>query len=215
MVATSPTQESLFSAQDGQRLAGGFLTIAQTLALAELGNLVLDASSLLISAGVRLGVANRFYPGVVIEAAPGAVVTIGRGNTFWPGAVITVRAGTVTIGNDNQFGPGGFTASLDEAGAISIGSRCRCRDGASLFRGSVLGDGAQVLGPIQVQDCFLAAGGSFAEPAPDARGGVLKGVGRARHLTIGRGQVIEGSGRFDPADVKPQSFHHPSARAGS
>lgn len=197
------------NAIDRQRRALGFLTIAETLALTERGNVVLDPHSILISATARIGGGNRFYPGVTIQAGIGAEISIGDGNEFWPGTVIAAKAGAITIGGGNQFGPGGFTASLDRSGGrIEIGSTGRFRDGASVFAGCVLGHGAQILGPIQAQTVILGAGGNHEEPDPDGRGGVLKGSGRARGLTIGRGQVIEGRGHFDAADIKPQSFYH-------
>lgn len=197
------------TAIDVQRRTLGFLTIAETLALTARGNVVLDPYSVLISASARIGTDNRFYPGVTIEAGTGATIEIGDENAFWLGTVIAAEAGVIVIGNGNQFGPGGFTASLDKSGGrIEIGSRGRFRDGPSVFAGCALGDGAQVLGPIQAQAVVLGAGGNHEETDPDARGGVLKGTGRARDLTIGRGQVIEGRGHFSAADIKPQSFYH-------
>ena len=50
---------------------------------------------------------------------------------------------------------------------------------------------------------------SVAEPDPDRRGAVLKGLGQARHLTLARGRVIQAFGIFDLADSRPQSFFHP------
>lgn len=198
------------AAIDAQRRTQGFLTIAEALALAASGNAILDPHSILISSAARIGGGNCFYPGVTIEAGIGAEIAIGDGNVFWPGTVIAAEAGTIMVGNGNQFGPGGFTASLDRSGGrIAIGSNGRFRDGASVSAGCVLGDGVQILGPIQAQATVLGAGGSHDEPDPDARGGVLKGAGRARGLTVDRGQVVEGRGHFDPADIKPQSFHHP------
>ena len=198
------------AAIDRQRRALGFLTVAETLALAAGGNVVLDPHSILISSAARIGGDNRFYPGVTIEAGTGAAIAIGDGNVFWPDTVIAAASGTIAIGNANQFGPSGFTASLDgNGGRIEIGSHGRFREGASVSAGCILGDGAQILGPIQAQATILGAGGDYDKPDPNSRGGVLKGSGRARGLTIGRGQVIEGRGHFDRTDIKPQSFYHP------
>ena len=113
------------------------------------------------------------------------------------------------IGARNEFGPGGATLLVD-TGEISIGDDGRYREGAVLYSGCRLGSGTQVLGAVQVQDCVLEAGGSYRDASVDLRGGVLKGTGRARGLHVGRGQVILGEGRFDPKDVKPQSFFHPA-----
>jgi acetyltransferase-like isoleucine patch superfamily enzyme len=162
------------AAIDAQRRALGFLTIAEALALTARGNAVLDPHSILISAAARVGGGNRFYPGVTIQVETGAEIAIGDGNVFWPGTVVAARAGSIAIGGSNQFGPGGFTASLDRSGGrIEIGSNGRFRDGASVFAGCVLGDGAQILGPIQAQAVVLGAGGDHGEPDPDRRGGVL------------------------------------------
>jgi hypothetical protein len=127
---------------------------------------------------------------------------------FWPGTTIVARDGRIAVGARNEFGPGGATLVLD-AGEISIGDDGRYREGAAIFSGCRLGSGTQVLGPIQAQDCVLDAGGSYRDAAADLRGGVLKGVGRARGLRVGRGQVVLGEGRFDPKDIKAQSFFHP------
>ncbi|MBM3572017.1 MAG: hypothetical protein FJX52_06585 [Alphaproteobacteria bacterium] len=200
------------AAIDQQRRARGFLSIAETLALAERGNDVLDPYAVLISAVAAIGGGNRFYPGVVIEAQPGGSIKIGTGNVFWPNSTVVAAAGQIVIGSGNQFGPGGFSAYLDRPdGKIVIGAAGCYRDGAVIFAGCVLGDGAQILGPIQAQDCTLTGGGGFAHPDPDGRGAVLKGVGRARGLTLGRGEVIEGHGAFAAADIEMQSVNHPRA----
>ncbi len=176
------------------------------------GNLALGA--VLVSESVVLGERNRLYPGVVIECREGARIRVGSDNVFWPGTVIVAEAGEIVIGSGGSFGPGGCTLALDRAGGlIRIGDMCRLREGAVLLAGSEIGDGAQVLGPIQVTDCRLGGGSSHAEPDPAARGGVLKGAGRARGLAVGQGEVILGEGRFRQQDLASQlSFHPPAAR---
>ncbi|WP_328990808.1 hypothetical protein OG394_31530 [Kribbella sp. NBC_01245] len=52
---------------DEQRIALGWLTVAEVLELAETGSVVLDPHSLLIGREVQLGRGNVFYPNVVIE----------------------------------------------------------------------------------------------------------------------------------------------------
>jgi hypothetical protein len=174
------------------------------------GNLVLGM--VLVSDSVSLGTGNRLYPGVVIECRAGATVTIGTGNVFWPGTVIVAEAGCIVIGSGSAFGPGGCTLALDDGGGtIEVGDRCRLREGVVLLSGSSIGSGAQVLGPIQVTRCRLGAGGAHTDPGPAARGGVLKDTGRARSLVVGRGEVILGAGRFNPADLMSQLTFHPPA----
>lgn len=197
------------NAADAARSAAGFRLFDELLDLAKTSRFF-DLASTLVSRSVQIAPGNVFYPGVVIEAGPGACacVSIGEGNVFWPGTTIVARGGWIAIGARNEFGPGGATLVLD-AGEISIGDDGRYREGAAIFSGCRLGSGTQVLGPIQVQDCVLDAGGSYRDAAADLRGGVLKGAGRARGLRVGRGQVVLGEGRFDPKDLKAQSFFHP------
>jgi hypothetical protein len=172
---------------------------------------VFDPASTLISRSVGIAPGNVFYPGIVIEAGPDARIVIGEGNVFWPGTTIVARSGCIAVGARNEFGPGGVTLILD-AGEISIGDDGRFREGAVILAGCRLGSGAQVLGPIQVQDCVLEPGGSHRDAAVDLRGGVLKGTGRARSLRVGRGEVILGEGRFDAKNLRGQSYFHPAPR---
>jgi hypothetical protein len=197
-------------AAQAARVAAGFRSSDELAALARTSR-ILDPASILISRTVEIGPGNVVYPGVVIEAGPDAHVVIGEGNIFWPGTTILARSGRIAVGAGNEFGPGGATLIL-ETGEISIGDGGRYREGAAILSGCRLGSGTQVLGPIQAQDCILDAGGSYRDPAVDLRGAVLKGAGRARGLRVGRGEVILGEGRFDPKDLKSQSFFHPPAR---
>ena len=199
---------------DKIRADRGYLTLAETVALIDDGNAVLDPFSLLVARGVTLGRGNTFYPNVTIVCAAGGTIAIGDDNTFHSGTSLFAVAGRIVIGARNQFGEGGFIAKADRAGAaIEIGDAGRYLGGAAVYAAAQLGSGSQILGAVAVQDCTLGAGGSHAEPDPDLRGAVLKGVGRARHLTLSTGQVIQGNGMFDAKDVKPQSFYHPPASA--
>jgi hypothetical protein len=197
------------NAADAARAAAGYRSFDELVQLART-NRLLDLASTLVSRSVAIASGNVLYPGVVIEAPPGAHVTIGERNVFWPGTTIVARGGRIDIGARNEFGPGGATLVLD-IGELAIGDDGRYCEGATISSGCRLGSGSQVLGPIQVQDCILDAGGSYRDATADLRGGVLKGVGRARGLRVGRGQVILGEGRFDPTHVKAQSFFHPPA----
>lgn len=200
---------------DEQRRRAGFLSVSELLEGFGADNSIPDPYAVLIAPGVAIGRGNRLYPGVVIEAGVERRIVIGDDNVFWPGSTLrAVGGGRIEIGSRNQFGPGGFTAHADGPEAvITIADRCRCLDGASLSGRVELGGGAQVLGPIAVQDCTLGGGGDYQTPDPDARGAVLKGCGRARGLSLGRGQVILGNGAFAEADLRPQSFYHRPGQA--
>jgi hypothetical protein len=200
-----------FSKLDQVRIDQGYLTLAETLALVDRGNAVLDPFSLLIGRSVSIGSRNIFYPNVTIGGE--GAVAIGDRNTFHSGTALFAAGGRIMVGAHNQFGEGGFTARADRLGAlIEIGDHGRYVGGAAVHGAAQLGSGSQILGAVAVQDCTLAAGGSFAEPDPDARGAVLKGVGRARGLSLATGQVIQGNGVFDASEIKWQSFYHPAVK---
>jgi hypothetical protein len=87
--------------------------------------------------------------------------------------------------------------------------------GANILGACVLESGTQVLGPITVENCTLMTGGSFKEADPDRRGGVLKGFGTARNLTVRQGEVINGQGTFDASAVERQIAYHPKVSPDS
>lgn len=177
-------------------------------------NAVLTADSFFVSDTVTIGQNNKFYPNVVIECQEGATVTIGDNNIFYPGTFIFASAGEITIGSGNEFGPAGCTIKANTPTAkITIGDRGRYCDGANVMGETDLGGGSQILGTITVQNCQLAAGGSFQDPDPDKRAAVLKGFGLARGLTLKAGQVINGSGNFADAPVELQRAYHPKKPA--
>ncbi|MCG7392851.1 AraC family transcriptional regulator [Microvirga sp. ACRRW] len=204
-------ESTLIAKIDETRRAQGFLEIEAVLALGERGNTILDPFSTLIAKHARIGANNIFYPGVTIHCSSASELTIGDGNTFYAGTWLAADAGTLTIGNGNLFGEGGgFTAKADRAGVrITIGDQGRYQGGASVFGETFLGSGSQLLGMITVDSCYLAAGGSFRDPDPDARAALLKGQGVARKLRLDVGQVISTRDDFTMGDVKPQSFFHP------
>lgn len=192
------------------RLAAGFLTVVETMALMDNGNLLLDPFSILISKGVRLGADNVLYPGVTVKASGEARIMIENGNTFHAGTLIAASHGQVAIGSRNQFGEGGFTANANQPGAdIHIGNDCRFLNNPSVFGRSRLEDGCQILGNITVVSCTLKAGGSHTEPDPAVRAGLLKGFGTARDLTVEQGHVIDGSGSFSQEMSVSQTTFHP------
>jgi carbonic anhydrase/acetyltransferase-like protein (isoleucine patch superfamily) len=203
--------QDILAAIDAARREAGFRTFDE---LSALSCRIFDPFSTLVSRNTGIAAGNILYPGVVLQADRDAELRIGQGNVFWPGAAVIARAGRIAIGARNEFGPAGATLLLENTGQeIAIGDDGRYRDGAVIGSGCRLGNGSQVLGSIQAQDCVLGAGGSHREPDADRRGGVLKGSGRARGLQIPCGMVILGEGRFDAADLKPQSFFHPPSGA--
>ena len=94
---------------------------------------------------------------------------------------------------------------------VDVGDRARLMNGPELVGASVVGAGAQIIGPIRAQSVRLGAGGDHREPDPDLRGGVLKGVGLARGIRVGRGEVVNGLGSFADAPVERQRAYHPDA----
>jgi hypothetical protein len=201
---------ALIEIVDRTRLARGFLSVGETLALEARGNTILDPFSTLVARDVRIGRDNLFEPNVQLLCHASARLVIGDGNAFHPGTRIEAAAGLVHIGHRNVFGPGGFSAvTLSPDAEITIGDNGRYTLNCAVSGQSGLGSGSQILGPIAVDSCTLGAGGAHDEPDADLRGAVLKGSGRARGLVLRQGQVIQSFGQFDMADVSWQSFFHP------
>ena len=195
---------------DETRRTHGLLTIEETLALTALGNVVFDPFSTLIARTAEIGRDNILHPNVqLLGTAP---LHIGDGNTLHAGTRIEAASGPIRIGDHNEIGDGGFSArTLAPGASITIGDDGRYQLNCAVTGMCHLGSGSQIFGPITVDSCNLGAGGSHRESDPDRRGAVLKGAGRARGLTLMRGQVIQGFGLFDVKDVKMQSFYHPKA----
>ncbi|SMH39748.1 hypothetical protein [Azospirillum agricola] len=207
--------EALVGAANRARERAGFLSVEAVAALADGGVLVLDPFSTLVSPGVALAAGVTLWPGTTVQATEGGAVSVGGGTRLFPGTRIVAAGGRVGIGADTEIGEeGGFTIRADHPDhVIEIGSHARLLGGGSLALGNHIGDGAQVLGPIRMQSCRLQGGGSHREPDPDRRGGVLKGGGVARGLTVPTGMVIQAFGLFGEAPLRPQSFFHPKPRA--
>ena len=200
---------------DEARRTMGFLTVREVRERIACRNTVLDPGSLLVGGDVRIGQGNIFHAAVEISAtAPGSLI-IGDGNELVPGCLLRARhGGRIEIGHGNRLGEGGLVLDADQAdAAITIGDHGRYRYGAVIRASAALGSGSQVLGPVIVERCTLGDGGSFAEPDPDRRGGVLKGAGPARHLTVPRGHVIAAWGPFEQTAMQNQSFFHPGPAA--
>lgn len=195
-------------------MAHGFLTIEETILLAERGLTIMDPFSTLVSKHARLSTGIFIWPNVTITAGKRGDVSIGSRTVLHSGVRMEAVAGSVHVGADCDIGQDGgftlFTAGDDDA--ITIGDGARLNGGGSIAINGEIGDGAQILGPIRVQHCRLGAGGSHKEPDPDRRGGVLKGAGVARDLEIPTGMVIQAFGIFAEAPLRPQTYFHPAVK---
>ncbi|WP_315708769.1 hypothetical protein [Brenneria uluponensis] len=195
---------------DQLRINHGFLTLAQIAQLCERGNIIFDPLSTLISVHAKIGTGNIFYPGVTIIGSSEYVMEIVDNNTFHSNTLIESSLGPVSIGSENQFGEGGVTikANRDDA-IIKIGNRGRYLGGVAVFGATFLGSGSQILGSITADGCRLEEGKSWREYGPNERGGLLKGHGLAKNVTVGTGMVINGTGTFTESLTEPQSNYHP------
>ena len=136
-------------------------------------------------------------------------VKIGKGNIFYPNIVITAdEQSSIEIGDNNIFGNSTSIQATNES-EILVGSNCRIDGKVSIYGSCKIQNGSQILGFIQVYDCTLEQGGSYLEKDPNLRGGVLKGVGRAKNLYVKQGHVINGLGDFKQEQEELQIKYHP------
>lgn len=197
---------------DEARQRNGLLTIAELGNLTSRGNTIFDPFSVLISRHAQIGKGNTFYPGVTLLCSEGSELLVSDQNIFHANTLIEATSGTISIGSANQFGEGGFTAKANRLGAlISIGDNGRYLNGCSVFGNSSLGSGSQIIGSIAVDSCTLEKGGSYRDPDPDLRAGLLKGFGAARGLSVPIGSVINGKGSFSQEAIERQTAYHPKA----
>ena len=198
---------------DAARHKLGFLTLDQTVALAERGIVLLDPHSTLITPNVSLGVGIVIWPNVTLLGREGGAIGIDSGATLFSGTRIVAIAGSVTIGTEAEIGDeGGFTIQTSATDQrIAIGHGARLLGAGLLSQSNDIGAGAQILGPIRAQNCRLGGGGSYRHPDPDERGGVLKGTGIARQVEVPKGHVIQAFGLFAGAPLRPQSHFHPKS----
>jgi carbonic anhydrase/acetyltransferase-like protein (isoleucine patch superfamily) len=201
----------LISDLDDIRRQHGFLSMADTAALIGRGVVMFDPYSTLISEDVDLGAGVVIWPGVTLQRLDAGTLAVGTGTVLHSGTRIVARGGTVVIGRRAEIGEeGGFTLKADRPDVvIEIGDEARLLGGGSAVLNNVIGRGAQVLGPIRMQECRLEDGGSHVEPDPDRRGGVLKGAGVARGLSVPRGGVIQAFGTFEAGALRRQVEFHP------
>lgn len=196
---------------DDMRRRAGFLTVSETLSLADRGIIVLDPFSTLISPKVAFSRGVKIWPGVTIECASTGIVIIADDVVLHSGTRIAAKDGQISVGKSVEIGDeGGFTIRVERTGdLIEIGEGARILGGGSMTMSNVIGNGAQILGPIRLQNCRLSGGGTYRDADPDKRGAVLKGSGVARNIDLPRGKVIQAFGLFSEAPVRDQSFFHP------
>ncbi len=195
---------------DESRQRLGFLSAAETAALARRGVSIPDPTSVLVSPGVRLGTGTVLWPGVILEARDGGTIVIGDGTQLFPGSRLVASGGSITVGAQVEIGEeGGFTIKAGTGDVIEIGDGARLLGGGSLTLSNRIGRGAQILGPIRCQNCTLGGGGTYRDPEPDGRGAVLKGSGVARHIDVPTGCVIQAFGLFSEGVLRQQSYFHP------
>ncbi|MBJ6127986.1 hypothetical protein [Microvirga splendida] len=193
-----------------QRL--GFLPVAETAALARYGVLIPDPGSVLVSPGVQLEEGVVLWPGVILQALDGGTIVIGAGTQLFPGSRLVASGGLIKVGTRAEIGEeGGFTLKAEAGNVIEIGEGARLLGGGSLTLSNRIGRGAQVLGPIRCQNCTLGDGGTYRDPEPDQRGGVLKGSGVARQINVPTGSVIQAFGLFSDGTLRRQSYFHPKS----
>jgi hypothetical protein len=196
---------------DDARRELGFLSLAETAALAHRGVVIPDSTSVLISPGVQLGKGTVLWPGVILQVLEGDIV-IGDDTQLFPGSRLVASGGSIKVGACAEIGEeGGFTFKAEAGDLIEIGDGARLLGGGSLILSNRVGRGAQVLGPIRCQNCTLGGGGTYRDPEPDARGGVLKGSGVARQIDVPTGSVIQAFGLFSEGILRRQSYFHPKS----
>ncbi len=190
-----------------QREHNGYKTIEQLFELAQ-ENTIYDLYSVLISKNVRFGKGNVIYPNVLIECTNGVII-IGDNNKLFSGTNIQVNGSEVKIGSSNEIGENGCSIQTTK-GITVIKNECRLKNNAQIMDNCTLGDGAQVLGCIKVLHCILGDGQSYKGKDPNERGGVLKGQGIAKGLTVKKGEVINGNGEMSENMIERQEQYHPN-----
>lgn len=212
---TGTDLERLLRKVDASRRSLGFLEVGAMVALADRGIHLLDPFSILISPEAEIEPGAVLFPNVVLDTGAGGAIRIGAGTRLFSGTYIRADGGAVSVGRRAEIGAdGGFSLMASAGVAIAVGDRARLTGGGILSENCDIGDGAQILGRIDVRACRLAEGGAYDEADPDRRGAVLKGHGQARDIHLAQGQVIQGFGLFSQAEVRMQSFFHPKAEVG-
>jgi hypothetical protein len=211
---TAAREDQMQQMTDEARRSLGFMSVADTAALAHREIVVPDPHSTLVSRSAELAPGVVLWPGVVLQVGGGSL-SVGPGTILYPGTRIVAEGGSILVGAEAEIGEeGGFTLKAGPGQALEIGSAARLLGGGALMLSNQLGDGAQIIGPIRCQNCRLGGGGSHREPDPDLRGAVLKGAGVARNLDIPQGHVIQAFGDFSTGILRSQTYFHPKPSSG-
>ncbi len=205
--------DAIIEQLDRTRLAMGYRSIAQTMALADQGNVILNPFSTLISHHAKIGNDNIFHPNTCLSAHASSLLSVGNGNLFQGAVSITAQNGLIQIGDENIFGAGNIVIETHQTDApVTIGANGRFKGFIEISGRCDLGSGCQILGNISLRGVRLQGGGSYQHPVADERGAVLKGHGRALDIALKTGQVIAGDGSFAITEMRMQSHYHPDAR---
>jgi len=199
---------------DAARRNLNLLTVENMTALARRDIVIPAPYAVLVSPDATLEDGIILWPNTILQIVGNGRISVGKGTVLFPGTRIVVSGGgTVTIGAEAEIGEeGGFTIKAEAGETIAIGDGVRLLGGGSLTRSNRIGRGAQILGPIRCQNCYLGDGDTYRAPEPDERGGVLKGSGVARNVEVPQGHVIQAFGLFADAVMRQQSYFHPKAR---
>ena len=194
-----------------QRARNDCLSLEQVIALVADGVIVDDPFAAQISRHVVFQGPCRIRGAVYLFAdAPGALTIGGHVCLEGPSTLEAQGGATVSVGEHAVIGlEGGFHVKANRSGStIELGAGVRLCGGGALFGQSMLGPGAQILGRINVVNCWLAGGAGYADPNPDSRGAVLKGMGLAENLRLEQGDVIQSFGIFSMSQIRRQTEFH-------
>ena len=204
--------ETMLHQLNRQRLAGGYLSVEQVVALAADGVVVSDPFAVQISRHVVFRGACQIRGAVNLLSSLAGALTVGSGVTIeGPCTIDATNGGTVHIGDSADIGvEGGFHIYANVAGAsIRLGQNVRLYGGGALYGKTIVGDGAQILGRIKVVNSVLGGGADYLEPNPNLRGAVLKGMGLAENISLQSGDVIRSFGLFTALQTQRQTDFHP------
>ncbi|GLC82276.1 hypothetical protein [Lacrimispora brassicae] len=174
-------------------------------------NTVFDLYSVLISRNVIIGSDNIIYPGVIIDSDSISTIKIGNSNTFFNNTHLDAKnEGIIEIGDFNSFNDGPMVIKSNMKNShIIFRNQGRFDGRISIFGQCKFGTGSQILGNINVYNCTLEDGVDFSNPNVEERAGLIKGMGNAKNLQVGKGMVINGFGEFSQEGVEKQLKYHP------